>query len=744
MLTAGALALLIFATPLRRCFILKQGALLLAGMVLTWHSTQQWLGLRVEVPSESRVLIEGQVSSVPAREGAELRFDLASVIVEGHREAGLSQPDTRIRNARLRWRNAGIAPRAGERWRLLVRLAPDPGPRNFAGADPARFAFRERIHLSGRVVPSVLNARLAVAQPSIDTLRERMAARIAEQVVDADAGALLIALAVGLTDRMSADQWRVFNATGTTHLVAISGLHVTLFALAAFFAARLAWRGMHRAWPRARLGGREPFALLLGLGAAGAYSLLAGYSVPTQRTWLMLACVVLAKLSARHAGAGHTWSLALIAVLLIDPFAPLSAGFWLSFVAVGVILAATAETAVAASTPFLLTAKVIRLQVAIMIALAPLTFAVFDSVSLAGLWVNLLAIPLVSFVLVPLVLAGTVSMLVMPTFSRACFDAAAGLYHHTWPGLTWAADSDHSLWSTSPAAWWFVFGSCACLVLLRRWPLALRLPAVCATFPLLFAPLRSHENATATVSILDAGRGAAVLLFTGSHVLLFDTGDVWGSRGSRVREVIMPALDARARHTVDLLVLPTLNEDRAHGAALLAFERNLKRVLVGGGWSPSALPAHTCEDSRFRWDGVDFQTFAVGPSGRYCVLRVAAGTQGVVLAGDMDRAAELELIARLPEGVSGGDIVIMSRHGSASGSARQWIEATAAGVAIAAGGHAGSRSRADTLDRWRRSGAAVFDTRRDGAIELGLGTWGVRVVAVARESRYPFVWRRLL
>jgi competence protein ComEC len=742
MLTAAAIAMLVFASRLRRCATVRHGALLLAGMVLAWHSTREWIDLRVAAPSEIHVLLEGRIVSVPARNGAELRFDLAGFIVDGQRPAGLSARDTRLRTARLRWRDASPAPRAGERWRLLVRLAPATGPRNFAGGDPARFSFRDRIHLAGRVLPSTLNARLAPAQPSVDTLRARVAARIGEQVADPDAGALLIALAVGLTDGMSADQWRVFNATGTTHLVAISGLHVTLFALAAFVVARYLWRGLRWSWPRARFGGRDPFALLLGLGAAGAYSLLAGLSVPTQRTWLMLACVALTRLSARHAGAGRTWMLALIAVLWLDPFAPLAAGFWLSFVAVGVILAAASETQARAATPLARAAKVMRLQAAIMLALAPLTFAVFDRVSVAGLWVNLIAIPLVSFVLVPLVLLGVVGELL--SLSHPCFDAAAGLYHLAWPGLTWAADSPLALWRATPGAWWFVYGLCACLVLLRRWPLALRLPAVCAALPLLFAPARAIESGTARISILDAERGSAVLLFTQSHVLLFDTGDTWGSRGSRVRETVLPALDAHGRQTVDLLVLPTLTADRAHGAALLAFERTVGGVLVGGGWPATSLPASACKNTRFQWDGVEFQTFAVGPSRRYCVLRVAAGARGIVLAGDMDLAAERELIARLPRGRLESDVVLMSRQGSGAGSAPQWIEATDAATAIAAGGIAGSRSRADTLARWRRSGAAVFDTRRDGAIELGLGTRGASVIAVARVSRYPFVWRRLL
>ncbi len=150
--------------------------------------------------------------------------------------------DPRLRRARLAWRNAPVAPRVGERWRWLVRLAPVYGRRNFTGIDNERAAFRDRVQLAGRVLPAALNARLTLANSSIDTLRARVAARIAEHVADPDAAALLTALAVGLTPGMSADQWRVFNATGTTHLVAISGLHVTLFAMLALIAARALWR----------------------------------------------------------------------------------------------------------------------------------------------------------------------------------------------------------------------------------------------------------------------------------------------------------------------------------------------------------------------------------------------------------------------------------------------------------------------------------------------------------------------
>ena len=738
LLVAGASAVLTLAvlTLATRLFngTVRLLAWSLAGMAIASASTHQWLALRLPASSaDTRVLVEGLIRGVPARDGSELRFDIDARIVEG-------QPrDAHVRHARVLWRDAPVAPRAGERWRLLLRLGTLGDAHNFAGPDTARFAFRDGVHFAGRVLPSALNARLKLANTSVDALRARVGARIDESVADPDAAALLTALAVGLSDRMSADQWRVFNATGTTHLVAISGLHVTMFALVAFMAARFAWRWL----PFARRVDREPFALLLGLAAAGAYALLSGFSVPAQRTWLMLALFATGRLASRHVGVGRYWSLAMIAVLLLDPRAPLAAGFWLSFVAVGVIL--MAASAAAEPGVFPIAARVtsaVRLQSAILLALAPLTFAVFGSLSLAGLVVNFVAIPLVSFLLVPLVLAGTLAVWMAPGTSSLFFEVAALVYDWSWPALTWAADRDLALWRARPAWWWFPFAMLAALVLLRRWPPWFRMSAACAVLPLVFAPARTPGSDAARLDVLDAGRGAAALLVTRSHVLLFDTGDSWNTRGARLRRWVLPALDDLGRGKVDLLVLPGLDADRAQGAAALAFEREVGTILVGGGWPGTTLPVRRCTDTEFRRDGVRFQSFAAGAGGKYCVLRVSVGTHSILLGGDLDVPAERGLVARIGSGALASDVVLVSRQASSTASALEWIEASAARIAIATGGVANSRSRDETLARWRAAGATVIDTRRTGGLELGLGTSGVRVVAAARHSRYPFVWRR--
>jgi competence protein ComEC len=429
-------------------------------------------------------------------------------------------------------------------------------------------------------------------------------------------------------------------------------------------------------------------------------------------------------------------------VLLLDPLAPLAAGFWLSFVAVGVLmfLGSGAMTRVP-STAGSKVRSVVAMQIGVMTLLAPLTVAVFGGISLAGLVVNLVAIPVISFVFVPLVLAGAVGGLLAPSLAAGCFRGAALLYEHLWPGLVAAADADFSLWRVTPDALWFVVALIGGILALRRWPLALRLTGLAALLPLLYPPDRAPAPGVARIEVLDAGRGAAVLVETHSRLWLFDTGDSWGSAGSRARQIVQPALGVRSRG-VDELVLPALDPDRAAGVALLAIERVPGAVRAGRDWPGSELPVQRCRDSTFDADGVRIDLMSGGPGFEFCAWRVSVGDHAVLAGGDFDAAAERALIARLGTRRLASDAVILSRYASALGSSRQWIEASGAAVAIAAGGIE-SASRGVALERWRHAGARILDTRVDGALVFELGRDGLSVEGRARYTRYPFAWRRL-
>jgi competence protein ComEC len=254
--------------------------------------------------------------------------------------------------------------------------------------------------------------------------------------------------------------------------------------------------------------------------------------------------------------------------------------------------------------------------------------------------------------------------------------------------------------------------------------------------PLVFPPGDASPG-RAYIDVFDAGRGSVVLVRTREHSLLFDTGDAWGTRGARMAGIVLPALDAARVRRVDRLLLPTLDEDRARGAALLAAERGLEEVWAAAPWPGNAI-ARYCADSRWNWDGVSFQSYA---QGRHCMLRVSVGEVALLIPGDLDSAGEQALLARAGVDALASDVVVIGRQASEIASSRGWIEAIAPGLAVATGGIDGAQSRQRVMDRWARV-ARVPDTRRDGGVQLQLSEQGVELLGLARPGGFPFHWRR--
>ncbi|MDE2220154.1 MAG: ComEC/Rec2 family competence protein, partial [Gammaproteobacteria bacterium] len=477
-----------------------------------------------------------------------------------------------------------------------------------------------------------LNLRLASAGPGIDVPRERIARAIAARVIERDAAALIIALAVGDTQRVSSEQWRVFNAVGITHLVAISGLHVTLFCLVTAWLAGRLW--MRIAWLQPRLP-RHTFATLIGLAAALGYALLAGWSVPTQRTLLMLAAWHGLRWAARPRRAAQTLGAGLLGVLLLDPLAPLAAGFWLSFLAVGALLVLGALTP-AASHGW---RGLLRTQGYVTAALLPATLAVFGSVSLAGLVVNLFAIPLFSLLLVPLILSATLALAIWPALATALYGLAALLIGCFWPILHAIASGPLALLRVVPPAWWYLLAALALAVALLPWRPWMRCTALLALLPAAVPATHRVPPGALIATVLDVGRGEAVLLHTAGHVLLYDDGEVWGSHGAVAANALAKALRYYGVRAIDVLVLPRLDGDRGAGAlaldALLPVASRMAgrgRAAIADAAAGKVLPPEfgACQaGARWHWDGVEFEVIEAGS----CTMRVRVADRSLLLAG---------------------------------------------------------------------------------------------------------------
>jgi competence protein ComEC len=601
--------------------------------------------------TDERVVASVVIDSIPAPVEAGWAFDGIVTIERPQRAPEGVSADLweGAFPARLISRNAEVRPHAGERWRLLLSLRAPRGRANPGGADFERTLFRDGVQALGTVVGSNLNAVLDDGHRPLTRWREQISAHIDARVTDRDASALIGALAVGDTGRVSREQWRVFNATGTTHLVAISGMHVTLFAVIMFAVARRVWAacvtveaaraGFPRSvrWLGCKVASvpRETFAAVFGFLAAAGYAALAGLSVPTERTLIMLGVWLLARSSARASHPFQAFAWALLLVLLVDPFAPLSAGFWLSFAAMAAIILSASGRSVRPAR----WREALSVQLVVSIALLPFTLALFGSVPLIGVPVNLLAIPAMSWVLVPTVLLA-VALLPVSTFaSDAVLGLAEWLHNLGWPWLAAASDTPWALIHASPPWWWYALAACALALAAMPWPLLMRLAPLICIAPLAASIERPVKEGSAEITALDVGEGSAVVVRTARHTLVYGTGDSYGTNGRVADRVVVPFLRSSGVHAIDRLVIPRSSPAAGTGVVALLAEMPIGQILVGD-------PAHAADASTidcasvpgsWTWDGVTFVLGEPDDGGHACALAVRTAAEGEVrLLGEPD------------------------------------------------------------------------------------------------------------
>ena len=673
----------------------------------------QWrMNERLALELEGRDLaLIGVVTGLPAAGERGVRFDFE---VESS-EAPLPKKIV------LAWYDTQAAVHPGERWSLTVRLHRPHGGVNPHGFDYEAWLLERGIGATGYVRPADA-AKLGFRGNVLDRIegiREAVRHRFLAVLGPSPAQGILAALAVGDQRAIARDEWQLFNRTGVTHLMSISGLHVTLVSgLAAWLVAAL-WRRVPRLALRAPA---RKGAALAAIVAALGYTLLAGYGVPAQRTFWMVTVFAAALWADRIATPWRTLALALAVIVLVDPWAPLSPGLWLSFGAVVLIFYAGTGWSRGESR----LVQWGRVQWAITVGLAPAALLLFGQVSLAGPLANALAIPLVSVVITPLALLAAA----LPV--DALLELAAWLVQWLLEFLEWCAALPAALWQQhAPAA-----GLVALALGGAAWLLAPRgVPWRCAGLALMAPAFASAPAAPAAgeawLTAFDVGQGLAVMVRTSSHTLLYDAGPAFAEDDSGAR-VVVPALRGDGVGALDLLVLSHEDNDHIGGAqsVLESFEvRSLASSLPAGhpllGLAPGA---HRCaRGEAWEWDGVRFEFLHPGAraggarrNDGSCVLRVAAAGQSVLLTGDIERAAEAELLG---QGPLISDVLIVPHHGSRTSSSPEFLAAVAPRWAIVPVGY---RSRfghphPQVLERYLARGTRIVRTDLDGAIDIRLG-----------------------
>ncbi|MFA9217147.1 MAG: DNA internalization-related competence protein ComEC/Rec2 [Sphingomonadaceae bacterium] len=765
------------------------GLPLLAGLCcgVGWatYCAERTLGPSLALADEGRdVTLIGSIANLPDQFKGGVRFHFAVEQVLAER-GGRGAPQVPPRVV-LSWyegmrgqRNAVGEVKPGERWQLTVRLQRPHGNANPLGFDYEVWLLEQGLRATGYVRPAGGNRRIDSFVLSganlVQAGRAVLRARILRALPHQPYAGVLVALVVGDQRGIEQSDWQVFNRSGIGHLISISGLHITMVAGLFALAVSALWRRSF--FTRAQLPLLMPaqkVAALAGAVAALCYVLLAGFGVPAQRTLYMLMVVAVALWCNRMTSITHVLCCALGVVVLLDPWAVLWPGFWLSFGAVAMILYATLGRTVlrpAQHQPDALAAppsalaqrralwlRAIRVgaltQYAVTLGLVPLSMLLFAQVSLVSPVANALAIPLVSLVITPLALAGSV-------LPEALGGPVLGLAHwlvQLLAGfLRWISAAPWAVWAApTPPFWLFCWAMLGTLWMLapRGWPV--RWLGAFSWLPLLAATPSHPPAGHVRVTAFDVGQGMALLIETSGHRLLYDSGPVYAPESNAGNRVIVPYLRARGIGTLDGMVITHSDIDHAGGALSVM-------QAVAPGWLLSSLPqAHPIvraarqhqpcvAGQQWRWDDVQFTMLhplaasyadtALKPNARGCTLKISSGAQSILLAADIEAPQEAALLARAA-GQLGAQVLLAPHHGSGTSSTLAFLQAVHPALALFQVGYRNRyhHPQAAVWERYGALGITRLRTDQSGAVTLDLGPDAAPVQITRYREQHARYW----
>jgi competence protein ComEC len=729
-----------------------------------WAAGKAYWRLADNLPEEWQgrdVQIVGYVANLPQYDSrkAGFQFDVEHVITPyAHVPKRIS----------LSWYNGkanhrGIKPlpaiNPGERWQLTVRLKRPHGTANPHGFDYEKWALERNIRAVGYVREAADNTRLdsrtLSLSYSIQQIRQQIQQRFDRILQDRQYAGILKTLATGDQRAISANHWQIFTRTGTNHLMAISGLHITLVASLVYGLMFSFWRRSN--FLLLRLPARQA-GVLAGVVVALGYALLSGFAIPAQRAFIMLAVVAAAIWRNRMTSPSFVLAIALFLVVLLDPWAPLSAGFWLSFGAIAMIMLITAGRLGISDSLGRLTGW-LRIQWAITLGLVPLLLALFQQFSLVSPFANAIAIPLVSLLVVPLTLLSALPLLDFPlTLAHSVLGFVMGF-------LQWLDALQQSVWQQHMPPFWAIPTAIAGVIwLLLPGSLGLgffsgfpaRWLGFLAILPLfLVFPDRPQEKVL-WLAVLDVGQGLAVVARTHDHTLLFDTGPAFGDSNSGAR-VVIPFLRGEGIHKLDKMIVSHADSDHSGGALSIlevlpvdTFVSSLDQTHAIAQTARLATKKNIqCHEGQsWHWNGVLFEIlhpFAEiyqnpqrKTNSSSCVLKITTEYGSVLIPADIERLSEQKLLEQLPQKLP-STVLIAPHHGSLTSSSAAFVRQVAPELSIFTVGYRNrfGHPRSEIMARYQEIGSTLLRSDCNGAVLIRLEQHGLSVTGWRQtRSRY--------
>lgn len=705
---------------------------------------------------DQELTIRGYIDQLPNSDRQHQRF--AFEVVDWNDVQSESLPRKIYLSWSGAWQKNRLIPELapGEEWQFVVKLKRPHTLMNDHGFDFERWMFHQGFgaHGSVRSGKRIQESKWISLKTAIEYQRWRLRNKI-KAALDPSAPyvGVLIALVIGDQNAIAQSDWRVFNATGVGHLISISGLHVTM--LSGLGAMLGAWIWRRREWPLVIP--VQKVAAGTGLLTAFLYAWLAGFQIPAQRTLYMVGIVAFALWTSRIPRAFDIWWIALLLVLVIDPMAPYTPGFWLSFGAVAIILFGMGSSSSLIGIPngsewersrlerfkqALL--ESCRLQWIVTIALIPCTLYWFYQVSVVSPLANTLAIPVISFIVTPLAIVGAI----LPEwFAPIPLQLAHGAMEWTAKYLNWLTKFDWAVhWSHQPTLWAMALSTVGIYWHIRPGPMANHLIsrivglALCA--PLFWQTTNAIHEGQFRAYVFDIGQGTAVLVETKSHRLLYDAGPLSGKNDNAGERVLLPYFRGEGIDRLDRLVISHKDLDHIAGASTLMKSLQIESFLgtmpehhpLMNDVEQSFMPALPCQfGQEWQWDGVDFKvwhpsaevsfkadTHRGKPNENSCVLEIRNNNTSFWLTGDIEKRGEHEHTRRLEEMgyQKPNKVVVMApHHGSKTSSSQIWLDAIQPTVAFSQHGYRNRYGHPHSVvkERYRDNQTPLLETIHTGA-----------------------------
>lgn len=685
---------------------------------LSWTLPKIWEG--------KPLIATGYIASLPETDHGQIHFLFALKQIQNGNE--MKTGHARIR---LTWRDTPLKISVGDEWKLLVRLKRIHATQNLGAFDYEAWSLQKGLRASGVVMQSESNRLLSHHwyRYPLNQFRQRLQDKIKQQLPSSHVAPWLIALTLGEHADVAQEDWQVLRNTGTNHLMAIAGLHIGI--IAGLTHVCISWLWKRFSLLTLLLSAREASAIAA-LMVAFTYSALAGFSLPTQRACTMLSVTIFALLARRKISTWQSWSLALLLVLLLNPFNVLTESFWLSFGTIALIIYGMSSRL----SPSGIWWKWGRVQWVIGIGLIPLSLFLFQQSSLVSFFANSIAIPWLGFLVLPFCFLSSLFLFIHPLATLLLWIADKNLSGLWWL-LTAFSNLSFASWHQSiPTLSILLTTIMAFLLLLLPNGFSGRWIGIFWLTPLLFYKPDVPAVGNVWMTLLDVGQGLAVVIQTKQHVLVYDAGPKYNTKIDMGENVVLPYLNKIGRKSIDMIVVSHGDNDHLGGVAALLKNISVKEIRTSVPQRISFANIHYClSDEAWQWDGVKF-SFIYPTNDKLnrgndssCVLRIEGGNQVILLTGDIEKNAEQDLLnfnRRLA-----ATILIAPHHGSKTSGLKEFIQAVNPRWVIYATGY---------RNRYHFPHASVVRTYTDiQAKQFATADTGMMQFKLEKENKFPSI-----